>query len=65
MLTPVVVRYQYALTAAVAVASSAGGLALWRAGGLARSGALLLVALQGLLGFREMVDALLHRYRVP
>jgi hypothetical protein len=65
IVSPLDVRYLYALTLPLAVAAGGGYLALARRGLAGQAGALLfLLAQAGLLG-REVVDALLHRYRLP
>ncbi|MET0555165.1 MAG: hypothetical protein ABW221_19135 [Vicinamibacteria bacterium] len=63
LLSPLDVRYLYALTCAVAVAAAAGCLRLWRSGGAQRALAVLAglaLAAQGLLG---VAQALWQRYR--
>ena len=63
LLTPLDVRYLYALTVplAVAAATGAGALPAWGRGGSWLAGGLL--ALQALLAARGVIEALLWRYR--
>jgi hypothetical protein len=63
LLSPLDVRYVYALTFAVAVAAATGGLALWRRGGVPRAlAALAGAALLG-LGALGVAQAVWQRYR--
>lgn len=63
LVTPLDVRYVYALTFAVAVAAATGGLALWRRGGVRRVlAALWGAALLG-LGALGVAQAVWQRYR--
>jgi hypothetical protein len=63
LLSPLEARYVYALTPAVGAAAAHGLLRLWDAGGLRRVAAAALFAVQAGLAVREIVDAVLFRYR--
>jgi hypothetical protein len=63
LLSPLDVRYVYALTFAVAVAAATGGLALWRRGGVPRGLAVVGGAALLGLGALGVVQAVWQRYR--
>src|SRR5262249_51732557 len=63
VLSPLDVRYLYALTLPVAVAAAGGVLGFVRGGAFGRALAAILLAWQGLLAGAEIVEAVLHRYR--
>jgi hypothetical protein len=63
VLSPLDVRYLYALTLPVAVAAASGLLGLLRGGTPGRALAAILLAWQGLLAGGGIVEAVLHRYR--
>jgi hypothetical protein len=63
LLTPLDVRFLYALTTPVAVAAATGVLALARLGWRGAVLAAVLVAFQVMIAARVVVDALLWRYR--
>jgi hypothetical protein len=62
-ISPLEVRYLYALTVPLAAAAAAGTLALWRRSVPARWAAVGLVAAQAVLAALNALDALLWRYR--
>lgn len=62
MLSPLDVRYLYALTAPLAVAAGAGFLALSGRGGAGRAAAVGLAALQAFLAAANLVDVVARRY---
>lgn len=63
LLSPLEVRYVYALTLPVSVAAAHGLLRLWDAGGVRRVAASVLVVVQAGLSMRGIVDAVFLRYR--
>jgi hypothetical protein len=63
VVSPVDVRYVYALAPVLAVASASGFIRLWQRGGAARFLGLVLLAWEAVLGTRNMAEALLWRYR--
>jgi hypothetical protein len=64
VLSPLDVRYLYALTCPVAVAAGAGLFGLIQAGGASRWAGLGLLAAQVVLAAQGILEAVLHRYRV-
>ena len=63
VVSPVDVRYVYALAPVLAVAASSGLVRLWQRGGGARFLGVVLLAWEAVLGTRNMAEALLWRYR--
>ncbi len=63
VVSPLDVRYLYALAACVAVAVAEGAVAVWSRGPVLRLGLLGLAGLQLALAVRGVVEALLLRYR--
>jgi hypothetical protein len=63
LVTPIEVRYVYALTLPLAAAGAGGFWQLWRRGWTGRSAALVLLGSQTALAVRSAVEALLVRYR--
>jgi hypothetical protein len=64
IVSPLEVRYVYALTAAVALSAGAGAARLEAAGGARRVAARVLVLAQIALGARAIAEALVVRYRL-
>lgn len=62
-LSPLDVRYLYALTPVVAIACGAGWVRAWDRGRWSRGGAALLLAGQAVLAVRNLAEAVLVRYR--
>jgi hypothetical protein len=63
LVSPVDVRYMYALAPMVAIAACSGFVRLWQRGIPARLLALALIAWQTTLGVRNMAEAIYWRYR--
>jgi hypothetical protein len=63
VVSPLEVRYLYALSAALAVAAASGAAGLWDRGTWGRVLAAALLAAQGALALHQWLEALLHRYR--
>ena len=63
VVSPLEVRYLYALAPALAVASAGGALDLLRRGPGGQAAAVALLAAQAVLALRVMAEALLFRYR--
>jgi hypothetical protein len=63
VVSPLEVRYLYALSVPLAVAAGAGAVALWARGAGGRVAAALLVLAQAALAAANALDALLRRYR--
>jgi hypothetical protein len=63
VLSPLEVRYVYALSVPLAAAAGAGAATLWGRGLRARAAATLLLLAQAAFGAANVLDALLRRYR--
>lgn len=63
LVSPLEVRYLYALTVPLAVAAGRGGLFLWERQGWPRAAALFALAAQAVFAARGLWEAVLHRYR--
>ncbi|HET8647588.1 MAG TPA: hypothetical protein VFO85_18970, partial [Vicinamibacteria bacterium] len=63
MVSPLEVRYLYALTIPLAAAAALGVLRLWDRGREGRAGAAVLLAAQAALAAANALDAVLRRYR--
>jgi hypothetical protein len=63
VVSPLEVRYLYALSVPLAVAAGSGAALLWGRGGPGRGAAALLLLAQGALAAANALDALLRRYR--
>jgi hypothetical protein len=63
VLSPLEVRYLYALSVPLAVAAGAGAFTLWARRGASRLAGVALALAQAALAFANALDALLRRYR--